>query len=124
MPDSATFLDLDIEIEDHIFEYKLYDKRNAYPFHIVRFPFLSSNMPRKMIYNTISAEILRICRATKKFNNFSFDVAEFFKRMKRQGAKIDGVRLSIKKFFDRHFDAFKKYSLNKEQLVNHIMSLY
>ena len=46
-------------------EYKLFDKRKALrvnqkELHIVRFPFLSSNMPNKMVYSTISAEILRI----------------------------------------------------------------
>ena len=67
--DAATYLDLDIKIVDGVFQYKLYDKRKALrvnqkELHIVRFPFLSSNMPNKMVYSTISAEILRICRAT------------------------------------------------------------
>ena len=127
--DAATYLDLDIKIVDGVFEYKLYDKRKALrvnrkELHIVRFPFLSSNMPNKMVYSTISAEVLRICRATKGFINFSLDISEFFLRMKRQGAKIEGVRLSTKKLLDRHYDTFKKYGLNKEQLSNEILKLW
>ena len=34
----ATFLDLDITIEDGVFMYKLYDKRDEFPFHIIRMP--------------------------------------------------------------------------------------
>ena len=76
-----------------------------------------------MVYSIISAEILRICRA-KVFINFSLDISEFFLRMKRQGAKIEGVRLSIKKLLDRHFDTFKKYGYNKEQMINEILQLW
>ena len=35
----ATFLDLDIEIKEGIFVYKLFDKRDAFSFEIVRMPF-------------------------------------------------------------------------------------
>ena len=112
-----------------MFEYKLLDKRKALrvnqkELHIIRFRFLSSNMPNKMVYSTISAEILRICRDTKGFINFSLDISEFFLRMKRQGAKIGGVRLSIKKLLDRHFETFKKYGYNIEQMINEILLLW
>ena len=40
----TTFLDLLIEIFGDHFIYKLYDKRDAFPFHIVRFPFKCSNL--------------------------------------------------------------------------------
>ena len=36
--DHATFLNLDIKIEDRRFIYKLYDKRDDFPFFIVRMP--------------------------------------------------------------------------------------
>ena len=81
-------------------------------------------MPNKMVYSTISAGVLRICRATQGFINFSLDISEFFLRIKRQGAKIGGVRLSIKKLLDRHFDTFKKYGFNKEQMINEILQLW
>ena len=58
-----------------LFEYKLFDKRKALrvnrkELHI-RFPFLIINMPNKMVYSTISAEIFRICRATMGFIGLS-----------------------------------------------------
>ena len=112
-----------------MFDYKLFDKRKALcvnqkELQIVRFPFLSSNMPNKMVYSTISAEILRICRAKKGFINFSLDISKFFLRIKRQGAKIGAGRLSIKKLLDRHFDTFKKHGYNKEQMINEILQLW
>ena len=41
----ATFLDLQVEIYNGQFDYQLYDKRNAFPFYIVRFPYKCSNIP-------------------------------------------------------------------------------
>ena len=67
----ATFLDLPINIDTRgKINTKLYDKINSYNFFIVRFPHKSSNLQNKMFYSTISAETLRICRATTDFNEF------------------------------------------------------
>ena len=60
---NASHLDLYLEINDGIFNSKLYDKREAFTFSVVR-------MPSKMFYSTINAEVLRICRATSNFSDF------------------------------------------------------
>ena len=44
----ASFLNLDISIKDGIFVYKLFDKRDAFPFSIVRMPHKDSNMPESI----------------------------------------------------------------------------
>ena len=44
---SGSFLHLDIRVEEGQFVYKLYDKRDAFPFSINRMPYLSSNIPKK-----------------------------------------------------------------------------
>ena len=46
----ATFLDLDIEIKDDIFVFKLVDKRDAFSFEIVRMPFICSEIPPNIFY--------------------------------------------------------------------------
>ena len=40
----VSFLDLDIKIENNVFVYKLFDKRDKFPFFIVQIPYLSSDM--------------------------------------------------------------------------------
>ena len=100
----ATFLDMDIKISNNTFDYKLYDKRNSFDFYIVCFPYLCSNMPSKMFYSCLSAEILRICRSSVHYNSFISAVNPFLKRMTRQGAKRDGVRKSLTKLFHRLFE--------------------
>ena len=59
----STFYDLEINVSDRKYNYKLYDKRDTFNFSIVRFPYKESNIPIKMFHSTIGAEILRICRA-------------------------------------------------------------
>ncbi len=44
----ATFLDLDISILDGRMHVKLYDKRDAFRFPIVNFPFLCGNIPQEL----------------------------------------------------------------------------
>ena len=67
----ANFLDLNIQINtNNNFETSLYDKRDTFPFSIVRMPFLYSNMPTKMFYSSLGAEILRIARTNNKTTSF------------------------------------------------------
>ena len=120
---SATFLDLFIYIVDNIFYYKLFDKRDAFPFHIVRFPYYSSNMPAKMFFSTIAAEILRICRASAEFESFHIACDPFMKRMTKQGAQKHFVKMSLNKLLCRHFHEFNKFGKTKEQLVSGILDL-
>ena len=53
-----------------VFMYKLFDKRDAFPFSIVRMPDLSSNIPSNIFHGTVFSELLRIARATLLFDDF------------------------------------------------------
>ena len=117
---AATFLDLDIKVVDNSFVYQLYDKRDDYNFDIVRFPFLSSNMPSRMFYSTISAEILRICRASSEYGLFLGKCKIFLKRMKSQGAKKERVLSTIKRFLQKHRLEFEKFGQSIEAFIDSI----
>lgn len=66
----ATFLDLDIEIKDNIFIYKLFDKRDKFPFHIVRMPDRKSNIPSSTFHGPIFSEFFRIGRCCLLVQDF------------------------------------------------------
>ena len=68
--EDATFLDLDIIIEDNIFVYKLFDTRNKFPFFIVGIPYLSSNILSLMFYGSIFSEFLQIARCALRLTYF------------------------------------------------------
>ena len=59
----ATFMDLEVNARDGIFIYKLFDKRNNFPFFIVRMPDLNGNIPSHVFYGSVMSEFLRIARS-------------------------------------------------------------
>ena len=100
--DSATFLCLSIKIEDRRFIYKLFDKRDDFPFFIVRMPHMSSNIPQSIFYSALVGEFLRIGRSTLRFEDFVPKAKELFDRMLTQGAKASVSRKMILKIMSKH----------------------
>ena len=60
-----------------------FDKRDSFPFSIVRMPDKSSNVPSNIVYSAIGAEPLRIARANNNSESFSKAVKPLFARMSR-----------------------------------------
>ena len=119
---AATHLDLNLEIKDKVICSKLFDKRDAFSFSVVRMPYKCSNMPYKMFYSTISAEVLRICRATSKYESFLLSVAKLISRMIKQGAKTLNIRKIMMKMMSRHWQCFSKFGLTSEKIASDISS--
>ena len=88
----TTFLDLHLCINEGQIQTSLYDKRNSYNFNIVRVPYKSSNIPSSMFFETISAEILRICRATSSAVQFIKTSKVFLYRLLSNDADLLGVK--------------------------------
>jgi len=103
-------LELDITIVDRIFVYKLFDKRDTFPFFIVRMPDLSGNIPGHIFYGSIMSEILRIARSTLHYNDFIPRTADLFKRMINQGAEPSKLSKQVDKVLNRHPDAFASFN--------------
>ena len=102
----ASFLSLDITIRDGMFVYKLFDKRDAFPFFIVRMPHLESNIPESIFYSAIVGEFLRIARNSLFYDDFYAKAKLLIDRMKSQGAKISRCKTVLRKIINRHHDDF------------------
>ena len=98
----ASFLDLDICVKDKLFETGLFDKRDAFPFSIVRMPYKSSNIPSSIFYSAIGTEVLRIARVSTSSQIFSTSVLPLIDRMIKQGANKARVKNTLNKFFNNH----------------------
>ena len=82
----AAFFDLDIEIEDEILVYKLFVKREKFPFFIVRIPHFESNIPSTIFYGSICLQFL--CIGQVYFLDWSIFYSElynFFQGCYRKG---------------------------------------
>ena len=118
----ATFLDLEINIVDGMFVYKLFDKRDGFPFFIVRMPDLSGNIPSHVFYGSIMSEFLRISRCTLRYSDFLPSAISLFKRMINQGGSESSILRQITKAINRHPEPFSKFSKPTKVIINDITS--
>ena len=116
----ATFLELDISVIDGIFVYKLFDKRDDFPFSIVRMPDLTGNIPAHMFFGSIMSEFLRIARATLRYNDFLPKAASLYRRMINQGGSEHQILKQVSKAITRHHSAFENYKFTSGQILHQI----
>ena len=116
----ATFLCLEIKIEGKKFIYKLYDKRDNFPFDIVRMPHMSSNIPKAIFYSALVGEFLRIGRSTLKFEHFETKAKELLKRMLSQGANPSVSHKMILKIMSKHPEDFIQFKMDHNDILESI----
>ena len=71
----APFLDLNLSIANSIVSSKIYDKRDAFNFEIVNFPFLDGDVPHSPSYGVYIYQLIRfakVCSNVDDFNNRNF----------------------------------------------------
>ena len=116
----GTFLCLDITITEDIFVYKLFDKRDDFPFSIVRMPYISSNIPESIFYSAMVGEFLRIARSTLLFTDFLTKTRELIHRLKNQGAIQHTTIRHLRKIIQRHPDGFSHFKMETEEMLSQI----
>ena len=113
-------MDLQIDIVNSKFQTSLYDKRDKFNFQIVRMPHRKSNLPQKMFFNTINAEILRICKVSNNYAKFTSAVAKLLSRMINQGASKATLERSILKMLNRHRSHFEMFNRSSQEIFRDI----
>ena len=114
----ATFLDLQIKVLNGKFFVGLFDKRDSFPFHIVRMPYKSSNLPSNIFYSSIGAETLRIARASNNTASFFSSVKPLISRMLKQGANASKLSNVLRKFFNKHQTYFKDKAKDSHDFIS------
>ena len=67
----ASYLDLLFtRDENNNITTKLYDKRDAFGFHIVNFPFMSSNIPSAPAYGVYASRLIRYAHCCSNYSDF------------------------------------------------------
>ena len=116
----ATFLELDITIQDGMFIYKLFDKRDDFPFSIVRMPDLSGNIPDHVFYGSVMSEFLRIARATLLYCDFVPKAKTLLNRMVNQNGDKNMILLQLKKAVSRNDQIFNRFQKSVQDILNDI----
>ena len=86
----ASYLDLlfSQDISNNITS-KLYDKRDAFGFHIVNFPFMSSNIPSAPAYGVYASQLVRYAPCSSSYFDFLIRHRALVKRLLSQGYNIN-----------------------------------
>ena len=116
----ATFLNLDISISNRRFVYKLFDKRDSFPFFIVRMPHMDSNIPKSIFYSSLVGEFLRIGRSTLLFEDFLPKAKDLIKRMFNQGAHHQISHRMLLKILSRHPESFSQFRMEDIDLIEKV----
>ena len=66
---------------------RLYDKRDDFDFHIVNFPFLSSNIPSGPSYGVYISQLIRYARCCSHYDDFRYRHKCLVDRLLSQGYK-------------------------------------
>ena len=98
---------------------KLYDKRDDFSFHIVNFPFLSSNIPSGPTYGVYTSQLIRYARCCSQYSDFSARHKTLVERLLSQGYKSNRLSNTFKKFYDRYNDLIGKYNVSLPNLLKH-----
>ena len=70
---------------------KLFDKLDAFGFHIVKFPFMSSNIPSAPSYGVYSSQFIRYARCCSNYSDFSSRHRALVIKLLSQGYKVQHI---------------------------------
>ena len=97
---------------------RLYDKRDDFDFHIVNFPFLSSNIPSGPSYGVYISQLIRYARCCSHYDDFRYCHKCLVDRLLSQGYKALRLEKSFKKFYGRYQDLIEKYRRSVNAMVS------
>ena len=96
---------------------KLYDKRDAFGFHIHNFQFMSSNIPSAPAYNVYASQLIRYAHCCSNYSDFLSHHTALVTRLLSQGYTVDHFSNTFKKFYDDiHTDLVGQYKKNVCQI--------
>ena len=94
--DLANYIDLTFIIESNKgFYTKIYIKHDDFDFHIVNFPFLSSNIPYSPSYGVYISQLIRYARCCSYYDDFGYRHKLLFDRLLSHGYEVKCMRNSF-----------------------------
>ena len=89
---------------------------NAFGFHIVNFPFMSSNIPSAPAYGVYASQLIHYASCCSNYSGFSLHHRALMTRLLSQGYKVNCLSNTFKKFYGSYIDVVRQYKKNVCQM--------
>ena len=89
---------------------------DAFGFHIVNFPFMSSNIPSAPVYGVYASQLVCYGRCCSSYSDFLIRHRALVQRLLSQDYKVNRLSNTFKKFYGRHTDLVGQYKKNVCQM--------
>ena len=109
---AMNLLNLNIIIKEGTFIYKLFGKRDCFPFSIVRMSHMESNIPHNVFYSAITGGFLRIASSTLCLRDFMSKAKELLEYMKQKASKGGNTGTSLRKTILAYRESFQRFSIS------------
>ena len=114
LPNKVNVLDMVAEIKEGRIFTKIYCKTDHFPFEVISFPFLESNLDTNICYNVFYGQIVRFQRLTSLKEDFEARVKFLANILVKRGYNILFLRKRFAKAIDKYGFEFQKWSLPQD----------
>ena len=116
----ATFLQMKIEIEDSMFVTSVYDKRDDFPFKIVQYPSILSNIPDKTLDTVFISQVVSYIRVCNRYSPFKERVEILASKIISKGAKSFHIKIALKKVLQKYSNEIARWDLSADNVFKAI----
>ena len=110
-PSCANVLDMEVTISDSACLTRVYCKTDHFPFSVISFPFLDSNIDDDLCYRVFYSQIIRFQRLCTFRNDFELRVLHLGKVLLERGYFIRRLERMFCRAIDKYAREFQKWSL-------------
>ena len=114
LPTKVNVLDMVAEIKDGRILTKVFCKTDHFPFSVISFPFLESNLDTRICYNVFYGQVIRIQRLTSLKEDFEIRVKYLADILIKRGYNIRFLRKKFCQAIAKYTSDFQKWSLPQD----------
>ena len=115
------YLDIDITVTGTNYQTKVFNKTEDFNFTVVNFPFVQSNIPKRVPYNVFYNELYRYHNICSNQHSFLQKTANTFNLLLNMGYQRKFLISGIKRFFNKYISKMGKFGFcDIKEIINQI----
>ena len=111
-------LDLHLSISNGVVSSKIYDKRDAFDFDIVNFPFSDGDVPRHPSYGVYISQLIRFACVCSHVEDINARNKCLTAKLLKQGYRYHKLRKTFSKFYRKHYEFISKFNVGLKSLLH------